>query len=142
MRKIIVHQIAIKKIGQKVQFQIRIPRNAKKVTAINVTNNVTVKSRLPISSGFLFLRIPEYRDVFYAEDVRFYSSAHNQGTYPERVKMLHTLENGSSWRAGTKEEFFHIEVDVTCTIIEGLYVDYNKVGNRPYTISIYIELEL
>ncbi len=100
------------------------------------------QSRTLVSSGFLFLRIPETRDVFYADDIKFYAPLCNQGTYPDNAKQPQFLGNGNLWMNGTKEEFFHIEADMECTIIEGLYIDHNEVRFQPYAITIYIELEI
>lgn len=149
MKKQIVHIVNIKRNGEKTQFQIKLPLDTKKITALKITAIPQVRKylrkveeQLPIESevGWLWLRIPEQRDVFYADSVKRVLPLHNLTI--SNHSPLDDFAKGTFWTQGTKEEFFSINVAVKTNIIEGYYIDRITTGNENYKLRIYLTLEV
>ena len=150
MKKIIIHIEEIKKQGAKVQFQIKLPSTAKKVYGILITTNPYSDNAIPPDGednppneggtsevGWLTLRIPEKRDVFYAEAIRPSSSYENDF---HSIKKQGLAQEFEWWFKGTKREFFKVTVPIEDTIIEGFYEDRSTVSTVDYQLKIYLEL--
>lgn len=159
MNKILIHSERIKKVGAKIQFQITLPSTECLVEGIIVTVNPNGKARIvpppPIPSpkpnkvitknlidpqtGWLWLRIPENRDVFYSKIVKYEN--HQQPTL-DTVQTIGINGNQEWWFKGTKREFFKINVPVNDTIIQGFYVDRSKARSVDYTLKVYLQTKI
>ena len=140
MKKQIVHIVDVARNGQKIQFQIKIPLDTKRITALKITAIPRVRKYdrkqieiLPIENevGWLWLRIPEKRDVFYAESVKQVLPLYNLTI--TKHKPLDDFDNGTFWTQGKKQAFFSINVDVKTNIVEGFYIDRITTGNENYS---------
>ena len=149
MKKQIVHIVDVTRNGEKIQFQIKLPLDTKRITALKITAIPQVRKylkkreeTLPIENevGWLWLRIPEKRDVFFAESVKRVLPIHNLTIINH--KPLDDFGNGTYWTQGKKEEFFTINVDVKTNIVEGFYIDRIITGNENYKLRIYLTLEI
>lgn len=145
MKKILIHSENIKKKGAKLQFQIKLPSTAKEVTGllITATRRTELKREQPNLSkdfcGWIRLRTPDKRDVFYAELVSYSNHIEQQlGQLPQLGLGL--ADTDGWWFNGTKREFFKIRVPVENTIIEGYYEDHSKQDNELYTLKVYLEV--
>lgn len=140
MRKVIIHIESIKKRNQKRHFQIKIPSTTEKVTGVLVTVNPGSMGKITdgIERGWLWLRIPEKRDVFFATTVHF--EDHEQ---KELVKVDQPGISGNDerWFSAEKRDFFKVWVPTQDTIIEGFYVDRSKEQVVNYELRIYLETE-
>jgi len=153
MKKIIIHTEEILKQGAKLQFQIKMPTTTNMVKGILITATEldkggksafvghvppTIKMFNPVI-GWTWLRIPEKRDVFYAEKVKF--------SNPLKQDLQGIPEQGFSgkpqwWIGGTKRSFFNVTVPMEDVMIEGFYVDRSAKNFTDYKIKIYLELEI
>lgn len=153
MKKQIVHIVDVNRSGEKLQIQIKLPLNTKRITQLKITASpeaigkfeVLERKGKPIRSvrqevGWLWLRIPEQRDVFFAEIVQRPLPFHNQ-TIPNH-RPVDDFGNGSFWTQGKKEEFYSVCVDVTTNIVEGFYVDRMTTKGSKYQLKIYLTLEI
>jgi len=146
MIKRIVHSVIVQSRNEKLQFQIELPRNVKKVVGILPTiqsrdyNGYTLQPepRIPFQ-GSLWLRCSDKRDVFYAADVsenfRWVKDKTHRPSFGFQGK-------DRRWILGKKAEFFSIEVSGKETIIEGYYEDHSHIYMKGYSLEIYIETEL
>ncbi|MCH2216322.1 MAG: hypothetical protein MK086_14240 [Flavobacteriales bacterium] len=142
MGRILVHKEEIRKEGAKLQFQIKLPRTDKKVTGllITATEKALTNGGDPNNSkyaGWIRLRIPEKRDVFYAELVKFSNPIEELLSRMSRLEFG-LSENNEWWFGGTKREFFKVDVSIEDTIIEGYYEDHSWNENLLYDLKIYI----
>lgn len=149
MKKQIVHIVDVERNGQKIQFQIKLPLNAEKITALKITAIPQVRKddrkqieSLPIENevGWLWLRIPEKRDVFYSESVKRILPIYNLTI--TNHKPLDDFDHGTFWTQGKIEEFFSINVPIKTNIVEGFYIDRITTGNQKYRLRIYLTLEI
>lgn len=154
MKKIIIHIEPIKKVGAKQQFQIRLPWNTKKVVGILTTSDANyqaakgtlINKRPPYGIlipsqklGDIWLRIPEKRDVFFADTLAFSDHIVNPLIQVESPGIVGDFE---WWFEGTKREFFKINIPVESTIIEGFYRDNSLAGIVDYEVKVYLELDI
>jgi hypothetical protein len=141
MKKFLIHAFQITKPSEKVQLQIPIPRNANRIVALKVTASGISPSVQTSEVGWLWLRIPEKRDVFFAEIVRTPIQDFGRQTYAP-INAL-TFGTGQGWIDGTAEHDFSIDIEAESTLFEGYYTDQLKGNFRtPYTVKIYLTLEL
>jgi len=93
--------------------------------------------------GWLWLRIPEERDVFYCETIRpSIRNGANRSIDNFLVPPRGISTKGDWWLNGTKQEYFKVDVLTNRTIIEGFYVDRTKGEIANYEIRIYLKLKL
>lgn len=147
MIKRIVHIEQINIQGEKRQFQIKLPLNAKRILQIHATGNVavqTIEKRImifPPDLGWLWLRISELRDVFYTEIIKLPIRNHNQ-TF-EAHRPIDDFGNGTFWTQGKQEEFYDISADLDTNLLEGYYVDRIGTGlGKSYELKIYLTIEI
>ncbi len=141
MKKTVIHTITVSKVGEKIQLQIKLPRNTKSVQAITITTNGTV--RMPSAKreiGWLWLRIPEQRDVFFAEVVRVPLEDFDRVTFADLEPI--SFGRGRAWIDGGKESSFSIVVEKCSTLLEGYYIDQLRSDlGAGYTVKIYLTIE-
>lgn len=142
MKRTIIYPLTVKG-GAKLQFQIKLPSDTKGIEAIHVTHPFVIDSNVgyyPIISnvevGWLWLRVPDQRDVFFADVLR-----------PQIYQVFEGLSGFSidqqpSWyQSGTKQEFFTMHVPIKHTIISGFYWDrLADSAKDTYQIKIYLKL--
>lgn len=161
MIKRIVHIEKISVQGEKRQFQIKLPMNAKRLLQIHATAN-TVDRMIEKPAmvfqpevGWLWLRISEIRDVFFSEIIKLPIQTYNQ-TF-ESHRPVDDFGNGRFWTQGKKEEFYNISADIDTNLLEGYYVD-RLITVRPpieiknpirvlraitgYELKIYLTIEV
>lgn len=146
MKKILIHTEDIKKQGAKVQFQIKLPKATKEVTGILITATPTEIRKedrpSPIHySGWINLRIPDKRDVFYSELVSFSNHIEELKINLPRIG-LGIGDQNKWWFNGTKREFFKIRVPIENTLIEGYYEDHSTKEIQTYTLRVYLSTEI
>jgi len=161
MIKRIVHIEQIKVQGEKRQFQIKLPMNAKRLLQIHTTANAVnpdIKKRTLVFSpdaGWLWLRISELRDVFFTEVVKVPIQNYNQTI--ESHQPVDDFRQGTFWTQGKQEEFYDITADLDTNLLEGYYVDrllaseqavglekpfIPPSGLNEYELRIYLTIEL
>ncbi len=161
MIKRIVHIEQIKVQGEKRQFQIKLPMNAKRLLQIHTT--VTAVDRViekrtmafPPDAGWLWLRISELRDVFFTEVVKVPIQNYNQTI--EAHRPVDDFRYGTFWTQGKQEEFYDITADLDTNLLEGYYVDrliaprqvvgpekpvITLRGINEYELRIYLTIEV
>ncbi len=140
MSKLIVHIENIEQNGAKHQFQIRLPHNITRIEAMKVTANPfdrTWESEFESEIGWLWFRLPEKRDVFFAEKISTYKDNYDL-TLP-KLKEVSALKN-KFWNHGKKEAFKQITAQLNTNIIEGYYIDRHRSQNSKYQLRIYLKL--
>lgn len=142
MKKTLIHTIAISKPGEKKQLQIKLPRNTKCVQAITITAN-GIPSRFigRKDLGWLWLRIPEQRDIFFAEVVKMPLNDYDLASFADLDTV--SFGSGKAWIDGGKESSFSVLVEKCSTLLEGYYIDQLKGDMKPgYTVKIYLTIEV
>ncbi|MBL4704294.1 MAG: hypothetical protein JKY54_07220 [Flavobacteriales bacterium] len=160
MKKMIIHSLVVQKKGAKLQFQIKLPSTIKGVKGILLTSNpvddqrgvdlISGTKKLTASTptlsaitrgkevGWVWLRIPDKRDVFYCDTLRH--SDHILNTY-HGIDPKGLSEQPQWWFSGTKIEFFKVDVPIYNTMIEGYYEDRSTEAKPYYKVNIYLQLE-
>tara|TARA_B110001469_G_C9641313_1_gene322636 strand:+ start:2993 stop:3424 length:432 start_codon:yes stop_codon:yes gene_type:complete len=143
MIKQFIHTEIIKENGVKRQFQVKLPRNAKSIVAIRITANpfdATHHSSFESEVGWIWLRLSERRDVFYADKLSTYKNNHNLSL--PRLKEMNPFNKIGFEHHGKKEEFETVFAELDTNILEGYYIDriYSKI--KQYKLRIYLKLEI
>ena len=145
MFKTIVHIVKVKRKGEKIQFQIKLPLNIKQVSEIRLTANPVYQlgagspDKFAKEVGWLWLRIPESRDVFYYESLKLSIPNHHQ-TLPAILSPIY-FETGQHWISGKKNEAFKIEAKLNTNMMEGYYID-RIYSEENYQVRIYLTLKI
>lgn len=141
MRKILIHTEKINVKGAKQQLQIKLPRNAKSICAISATSTGMGIPSLKKEVGWLWLRIPEHRDVFFA-DIILSPVQEYDFEYPNG-KRTPSIGYGEAWLDSTVQTSISVNVPGNATILEGFYTDQLKDRFiEPYSIKIYLTIEV
>lgn len=140
MKKTLIHTFTVTKPAEKVQLQIKLPRNTKTVEAIKITTNGFPKpSSIKTEVGWLWLRIPEHRDVFFADVVKVPFEEYGRQTFAN-IRSI-SFGEGQAWIDGGKETSFSMIVEKGSTMLEGFYTDQLKTDlNGIYKVKIYLTL--
>lgn len=144
MEKILIHTIKVVRLGSKIQLQIPLPRNTKEVKGLLVTTSYFLKklNKQNNEMGWLWLRIPEQRDVFFAETIRQPYAGYDSTGFG-KTAGLPSFAIGHPWVDAKKEEFLSVKIDRTVTLVEGYYEDrLTAMEGTQYYINIYLKLEL
>ncbi|MBI3136049.1 MAG: hypothetical protein HYZ14_15335 [Bacteroidetes bacterium] len=144
MHKILIHTEEITANGSKLQLQIKLPETIEKVTGVfaGITRLPGVAGPADpadINAGSLWLRIPELRDVFYADRVQELNHL-----LPEEAiqELMGQAMQPEWWFSGTRYTFFDVTVPVEDTLIEGFYEDESSFATVHYRLNIYLNLYL
>lgn len=167
MEIIWVHTVNVSKSGEKIQFQIQLPRTVKKIKGVKATTNPQIRlikkiaPDYPKEAGWLWLRSSGIEDVFFAEDVKRPLPLHNQTIMNHAP--VDDFDHGSFWTQGTMEEFLPLDLTLDSNIIKGFYINQivqrkieiadrlnpvrrailQPIGDHPeYQLRIYLKLEL
>lgn len=142
MIKQFVHIEDIRRNGEKRQFQVKLPNNTKRILAIKITANPfdrTWESLFESEVGWLWLRLPEKRDVLFAHQLKTYKDNYDL-TLP-KIKEVNPFENYFTHH-GKKEKFKRLNSTLKTNVLEGYYIDRIESRNSKYQIKIYLTLEL
>lgn len=146
MLKQIVHIVKVTQRGQKIQFQIKLPRNVERIIDLKVTANPGYKieerrtSFFPVEIGWIWLRLSEVRDVFFCDSIRLNKQIYNQ-TFLNH-KPINDFGNGSFWTQGLQEQNFDVTAELDTNLLEGYYIDrYPSREESMYEVRIYLTLE-
>ncbi len=143
MIKQYIHIEEIEENGVKRQFQIKLPHNAKRITAIKITANpfdLTHPKPFESEVGWIWLRLAERRDVFYADKLSTYKNNHNLSL--PRLNEINPFKEIGFSHHGKLEQFEKVTADLNTNILEGYYIDriYSKI--KAYKLRIYLKLEI
>ncbi len=138
MERIIIKRLEITSGNQQLLFQIRLPRDSKRIVGVCVTATV---AKIPRNQemGWLWLSTPYQGKAFYTQIVNPVSGEYSISILP----MIEppNLDDGSLWISGSKIEFNNVNCPVSETIVEGFYSDQRTV-NGSYSVAIYLKVEL
>ena len=154
MKRHLIHIEEVKKVGAKLQFQVKLPRTIRKIAGIMVTAIPRIEIGIPSppnegedippssivgesERGWLRLRIPANRDVFYAESV-FYPSHAINGYWDFNEPGI--TSRTEVWFNGKKQEYFKVDVPLEDTIVEGFYEDRSSDPKVNYQLKVYLKV--
>lgn len=138
MERLIIKKFLITSASQQLLFQIRLPRDSKRIIGVcsTITGTKAFRSR---DIGTLWLSTPSMGEVFYTEILSAKQSDYGISIMPSVNQPGY--ETGSLWVSGSKIEFNTLNRPVTETIVEGFYSDQRTVDGN-YSLSIYLKIEL
>lgn len=138
MERLIIKKFLITSASQQLLFQIRLPRDSKRIIGVcsTITGTKAFRSR---DIGSLWLSTPSMGEVFYTEILSAKQSDFGISIIPSVNQPGY--ETGSLWVSGSKIEFNTLNRPVTETIVEGFYSDGRTVDGS-YSLSIYLKIEL
>lgn len=150
MIKYIVYEKPITMIGQKVQLQIKLPLNAKRLFGLgfSIRNASGFKnSFFGLEAGWVWLRDASKMDVFFSE--RILIEDNNFNVISPRFNALN-LNNANPSQLpqnafayhGKQLHFFHLNKELTAPFIEGYYVDRLQSKITDYTLTTYLKIEV
>jgi len=143
MHKVLVHTETVNNKAAKLQLQIKLPKDVKCIQSITITTTGFGTDPSPKREvGWLWLRLPNHSDVFFAEIVR--------SNVPEATLVSSALEFlpqeigfGEAWIDGKSGTTLAVDVSEDAKILEGFYTDrLRETFFVPYQVSIYLNLEL
>jgi hypothetical protein len=148
-----IHTLGVNASGEKKLFQIKLPRNAKKITGILITalsvnqtsSPMTVlikdsKYYFSLKAGNISLKLHNPKDIFFTEDVIA------SEIMPDCEALIGInkigFDGGGFNTMGNALEYRKVNIESKETIIEGYYADTLLVNELiPYQIKIYIRYE-
>lgn len=163
--RVFVHTISVKRPGEKHSFQVKVPRDAKVITGIELTHSVppfqverkaalVSDSPSPLESlrikgfgdfrrnykiGFLKLESNDKSGLFHADEI-----IHSENNFLFGNSANYHFA-GTFWEEGTKMEILNLNVNGENTVISGYYEDiilsFFKVEYQ-YSISLYLYYDL
>jgi hypothetical protein len=138
MERLIIKKFLITSASQQLLFQIRLPRDSKRIIGVcsTITGTKAFRSR---DIGSLWLSTPSMGEVFYTEILSAKQSDFGISIMPSVNQPGY--ETGSLWVSGSKIKFNTLNRPVTETIVEGFYSDGRTVDGS-YSLSIYLKIEL
>lgn len=146
-----IHTLEVSGQGQIINFQVRIPRDAKRIVGILITENVSAEGgapsrgargvdisrpriTFPVKVGHLILQSKDKANFFYAEDVLHNDNSFSVGdftiaalSYLPSISLLE-LPSGigtakREFTGGAKWQELCIEIDIQNTKLFGIYTD-------------------
>lgn len=142
--KIQIHTLSIKRSGEKQLFQIKLPKNAKIISSIQVTTlstTIGMSVAIPpfLKTGNLRLQLNRKDNVFHAEDL---SSTELLPVYEYLIGIPAIgFGHGRFYQSGVKFEKLAVHIATQDTIIGGFYEDTLSLFS-PYYVKIYITYEV
>lgn len=169
MQKELIHPLIISVSGEQQLFQIKLPKNAIKITGIatsfQLSNNRPTQSLIivygnsrsnyrnaeyqevaprevyfSVTVGNIKLRLNNPKNIFYAEEI---CALELQTDYEGALGIAKVgFDDYGFATRGTELKPLNVEIDNKDTIIGGYYKDEIPVSNLfPYRINIYITYE-
>ncbi len=138
MERILVKQFEIMSANQQILFEIRLPRDCKRIIGVctTMTGTKAFRSR---DIGSLWLATPSMGEVFYCEILTMKLADYGINVMPSVIQPGY--ETGTPWVSGSKTEFSTLNRPVTETIVQGFYSDQRTVDGY-YSLFIYLKIEL
>ena len=142
MDKVVLHTIEVQQFNQKVNFQIKLPSDAKAITKLKITSNFPsvgghLGNGVSDEVGSMWLRSPYNSDVFYSGILKHATSNVLSSTY--------TKIEFSGFSFGIIDyvdtQFLRVNLDANYRLIEGFYVDHINTNSLPYKVNVYLYLE-
>jgi len=148
-----IHTLGVNASGEKKLFQLKLPRNAKKITGILITAisvnptfspmSVLIKDGkyyFSLKAGSISLKLHNPKDIFFSEDV----IACEMMPDCEALMGINKIgfDGGSFSLQGNPMKYRKVNIESKETILEGYYADTMLVNELiPYQIKIYIRYE-
>ncbi|MNE07274.1 hypothetical protein D3C87_22750 [compost metagenome] len=138
MERVLVKQFEIMSGNQQILFEIRLPRDCKRIIGIctTITGTKSFRSR---DIGSLWLATPSIGEVFYCDILSMKQADYGISIMPYVNQPGY--DTGTLWVSGSKTEFSTLNRPVTETIVQGFYSDQRTVDGF-YALSIYLKIEL
>ncbi len=143
MRKVLVHTETVKNKAAKLQLQIKLPKDVKCIQSITITTTGFGTDPSPKREvGWLWLRLPNHSDVFFAEIIR--SNVADPILVGSPMDLLpEEIGFGEAWIDGKSGTTLAIDISEDAKILEGFYTDrLRETFFAPYQVSIYLNLEV
>lgn len=153
-QRILIKTLSVNKANQQVYFQIRLPKDTLQVKSITHGVRLNKPVLLPntrvhrsafdifqrnVLFGELQLQSLEQANVFYVDSVKEeYNTLYGDYTAEQQWQMQHITHQ-------TKTEAEPIEVNGTCTLLQGIYQDKIgavQTGAIQYQVNVYVQLTL
>ncbi len=163
-----IHTLEVTGQGQIINFQVRIPRDAKRIVGILITENTAIEGAplyrgvdlfaarprilFPVKVGSLLLQEKDKRNFFYAEDVLHNDNSFSVGDFtiatpPPSLSLVPDAPGAIVRReisGGAKWEEVCIQVDVQNTKLFGIYTDTfneSRDADSNYQVKLYFYYE-
>ncbi len=138
MERVLIKQFEIMSANQQILFEIRLPRDCKRIIGVcaTMTGTKAFRSR---DIGSLWLATPSIGEVFYCDILSMKQADYGIGVMPYVNQPGY--DTGTLWVSGSKTEFSTLNRPVTETIVQGFYSDQRTVDGF-YSLSIYLKIEL
>jgi hypothetical protein len=148
-----VHILTVNDAEEKKLFQIKLPRNAKKITGILTSatsvnpsvssTSVLIKDGKPyfsLKAGRISLKLHSPKNIFFSDDVMASEIMPNCEALMGIKKI--GFDSGNFCTQGQTMEYRNVNIESKETIIDGYYADTMLVNELiPYQVKIYIRYE-
>lgn len=139
MERLIVKQFLIVSLKQQLLFQIRLPRDSKRIIGVLATASGTKSARNQTDAGWLWLSTPKMGETLFCDIVKSKPRDFGIAGLPQIEQPGY--DNGSLWVSGSKIEFNSLNRPITDTIVEGFYSN-QQVMEGKYTLTLYLKIEV
>lgn len=139
MERVIVKQLILSNPNQQILFQMRLPRDSKRITGICVTTITNTKGVRGGEVGWLWLSTPSMGETFYSEILRGDTRAFDLNGFPNIYQP--GLDAHNLWMSGSKIGYSTVNRPVSDTLVEGFYSDKRTFTGK-YVVTIYLKIEL
>ena len=146
MEKTIIHTLKVEQNGEKTQFQIKLPRDTKRITSVLATASPSLRAysskppKFASEVGWLWLRQSNANDVFYSDIIKRQVPRHAKSL--PGIEPINDFSHGAFQVEGTRIGIERISVPVNSQIIEGYFIDRITTQRPSYLLRIYLTLEL
>lgn len=138
MERLIVKQFQILSLKQQLLFQIRLPRDSKRIIGFQATASATKTARNQTDAGWIWLSTPFMGETFFCDIVKV--KPKDYGLSFQGIAQP-GYDTGSLWVSGSKLEFHSLDRPITETLIEGFYSN-QQVMEGKYSLTIYLKIEV
>ena len=141
----IVHIEPITILGQKIQFQIKLPRDVKRILSIHQTTTASVELSedqthlFAPEVGDLWLRVANKYDVFYTATLQ--TAIDHYHNISDPYLPIPDFGGGRFWTEAKKITFFDIPTELDINLIEGYYEDRQDGLGQSYQLRIYLTIQ-
>ena len=150
--KILIKQLFITKQGEIQSFQIRLPDDLDKITAVlpllrgreyigqffisDPPLYDLLRARFNMHAGRIMLQSAMESGIFFAQDIILFDNNQMQGDFSQAFHF-----RTAPWSHGYQREGQPVEINDSTPVVFGTYTDrYNQLWAQdiPYTINIYL----
>lgn len=139
MERLIVKQFLIVSLKQQLLFQIRLPRDSKRIIGVLATASATKSARSQTEVGWLWLSTPKMGETLFCDTIQVKPKDFGITGLPQIGQPGY--DNGSLTVSGTKIEFNYLDRPITDTIVEGFYSN-QQVMEGKYLLTVYLKIEV